>query len=383
MAVRIRLALFSLIACAAGASDVKIVEQIVVKVNGDIITNGELVRSRKELEEALKQQGRNAAQLEAELKAREPNLLRDLVDNLLMVQKAKELGIDVDSDLSKQFAEMQRQARITDREKFQEMVARESGMPFEDFRQQRRERMMAQRLMQQEVGSKITIPRADLQKYYDEHKDEFIRKDRVFLSQIVVSKVGKDPKDIPALEKKAKALVERARQGERFAELARDNSDDEESASTGGQLPPVDIADLNPQLKDIVTKQEKGYVTDPVSADSGFLIFKIEEKHTAGLASFEEVEYEITGRLWEPRFESASRPYLTDLRMQAFLEIREGYTDTGAAPGKDTKWMDAAQLKPETVTKEEVALKVRRKRLLWIAPIPRTRTNDTSTSASN
>ena len=177
--------------------------------------------------------------------------------------------------------------------------------------------------------------------------------------------------------------MERARQGEKFAELARDNSDDPDAASSGGQLPAIDTADLNAQLKDIVTKQERGYVTDPLPVQGGFLIFKIEEKHTAGLASFEEVENEITGKLWEPRFEAASRPYLTDLRMQAFLEIREGYIDSGAAPGKDTKWMDPAQLKPETVTKEEVALKVRRKRLLWLAPIPGTKTNDTSTSASN
>jgi peptidyl-prolyl cis-trans isomerase SurA len=383
MAVRIRLALLSLFAWAAVASDIKVVELIVVKVNGDIITTGELARNRKDLEAALKQQGLNAAQLEAELKAREQNILRDRVDNLLLVQKAKELGLSVDSEVSKRLADMQRQAKITDRDKFQEMVSRESGMPFEDFRQQLRDQMMTQRLVQQEVGSKITIPKADQQKYYDEHKDEFIRKDRVFLSQIAVSTTGKDPKDVPALEKKAKALVERARQGEKFAELARDNSDDPDAAQTGGVLPALDTADLNAQLKDIVSKQERGYVTDPLPVEGGFLIFKIEEKHTAGLASFEEVAEEIMGKLWEPRFEAASRPYLTDLRMQAFLEIREGYVDSGAAPGKDTKWMEAAQLKPETVTKEEVALRVRRKRLLWLAPIPGTKTNDTSTSASN
>ena len=220
------------------ASDVKVVELIVAKVNGDIITTGELVRSRKDLEAGLKQQGMNAAQLEAELKAREPNILRDRVDNLLLVQKAKELGVSVDSDVSKRLAEMQRQAKITDRDKFQEMVSRETGMPFEDFRQQMRDQLMTQRLIQQEVGSKITVPRADQQKYYDEHKGEFIRKDRVFLSQIAVSTTGKDPKEIPALEKKAKDLVERARQGEKFAELARDNSDDPDAAQTGGVFRP-------------------------------------------------------------------------------------------------------------------------------------------------
>jgi parvulin-like peptidyl-prolyl isomerase len=243
--------------------------------------------------------------------------------------------------------------------------------------------MMTQMLLQREVGSKINIPRAELQKYYDGHKDEFIRKDRVFLSKIDVSTVGKDPKEIPALEKKAKSLVERARQGEKFAELARDNSDDSRTAPDGGRLDASDIADLFDQLKDIVLKQDKGYVTDPLPVEGGFLICRIDEKHTAGLASFEEVENDITAKLAQARFATAARPYLTDLRMQAFLEIREGYIDTGAAPGKDTKWMDPAKLKPETVTKEEVALRVRRRRLLWLAPIPGTKTNDTSTSASN
>ena len=383
MAVSIRLALLSFLAWAAMASDVKVVELIVAKVNGDIITTGELVRTRKDLETELMKQGLKGPELEARLKESEPNLLRDRMDSLLLVQKAKEVGLNVDSEVTKQLAEMQRQTKLTDRDKFQELVSRETGMPFEDFRQQMRERMMTQKLMQQEIGSKITIPRSELQAYYNAHNDEFIRKDRVFLSQIVISMVGKDPKEVPALEKKAKSLVERARQGEKFAELARDNSDDTETAAGGGQLPALDIADLNAQLKDIITKQEKGYVTDPIQTPDTFLIFKIEEKHTAGLASFEEVEMEVTGKLWEPRYEAASRPYLTELRAQAFLEIREGYIDTAAAPGKDTKWMDPAQLKPETVTKEEVALKVRRKRLLWLAPMPGTKTNDTSTSASN
>ena len=383
MAVSIRLALLSFLAWALMASDVKVVELIVAKVNGDIITTGELARGRKDLEAELIRQGLQGPELEARLKESEPNLLRDRMDSLLLVQKAKDLGLNVDSEVSKQLADMQRQTKLTDRDKFQELVSRETGMPFEDFRQQLRDRMMSQKLMQQEIGSKIIIPRAELQKYYDDHKDEFIRKDRVFLSQIVVTTAGKDPKEVPALEKKAKSLVERARQAEKFADLARDNSDDPDGAQNGGQLPAIDIADLNPQLKDIVTKQEKGYITDPIQTPDALLIFKIEDKHTAGLASFEEVEMEVTGKLWEPRFEAASRPYLIELRAQAFLELREGYIDTSAAPGKSTKWLDPAQLKPETVTKEEVALKVRRRRLLWIAPIPGTKTNDTSTSASN
>ena len=104
-----------------------------------------------------------------------------------------------------------------------------------------------------------------------------------------------------------------------------------------------------------------------IKTDNGFVIFKLEERHEAGLAPFEEVENEIMERLYIPRMQPKLKEYLTKLREQAFLEIRPGYVDSGAAPGKDTSWKDPAQLKPETTTKEEVAAR-KRKRLLGIIP---------------
>jgi peptidyl-prolyl cis-trans isomerase SurA len=85
------------------------------------------------------------------------------------------------------------------------------------------------------------------------------------------------------------------------------------------------------------------------------------------------VENEIMEKLYQPRIEPALRAYLTKLRMDAFLEIKPGWVDTGAAPGKDTTWTDPAQIKPETVTKEEVAARTRRRRLLALMPVPRSR----------
>jgi hypothetical protein len=131
---------------------------------------------------------------------------------------------------------------------------------------------------------------------------------------------------------------------------------------------------LQPQIADLVFKEDRGFVTDPIRIPNGFLILRVDEKHTAGLASLEEVQNEIQQKLFEPRFEPAVRAYMTKLRMDAFLEIREGFVDSGAAPGKDTRWMDPAQLKPETVTKEEVASRRYRPRLFWVIPMPWVRT---------
>jgi len=102
---------------------------------------------------------------------------------------------------------------------------------------------------------------------------------------------------------------------------------------------------------------------------NGFLILRVDEKHTAGLASLEEVENEITQKLADPLVEPAIRAFLTKLRAEAFLEIREGHQDSAAAPGKDTTWMVHATLKPETVTKEEVVSRRYRPRLLWVIPM--------------
>jgi hypothetical protein len=129
------------------------------------------------------------------------------------------------------------------------------------------------------------------------------------------------------------------------------------------------------QIEDIVFTQKKGYITDPIRMQNGFEILKIEERYEAGQAPFEEVENEIMEKLYTPRMEPKVRQYLTKLRADAFLEIRGGYADSGAAPGKDTAWKDPAQLKPETTTKEEVAARKRRRRLLWAVPIPGTSTS--------
>jgi hypothetical protein len=150
-----------------------------------------------------------------------------------------------------------------------------------------------------------------------------------------------------------------------------------------GELGSFKKGELDPSLEKLVFDQQRNYVTDPIwreAGSKGWLILKVEEQHKAGLASFEEVENEIMEKLYMPKFQPKIREYLTQLRQEAFLEIREGFVDTGAAPGKDTSWSDPAELKPETVTKEEVASQTRRRRFLWLVPIPGTETSPKSSS---
>jgi parvulin-like peptidyl-prolyl isomerase len=369
------------IAPALLAGDTIVVEQIVAKVNGDIVTLSELDQMRKELAAEMQQHGGTPVQIRDAMKEREKDLLRDKIDSLLLVQRGKDLDIKVDTEVSKRMAEVQADAKIADPDKFQQWIKENTGRSYEDFKQDMKNQILTQKVVGQEVGSKISVPHDQIVKYYEEHKSSFIRKEQVFLREILIGVEGRDPAVIAAAEKKAKDVVARARKGERFGDLVRDNSD-ALTAKQGGELPGYAKSDLSPELVTAVWDKTKGYITDPIRVPSGFLILRVEDHFKEGQASLSEVENEIKDQLYMPLFQPKIREYLTDLRRSAFLEIRDGYADTGAAPGKDTRWMDAALLKPETISKEEVSTRKKHKKLLWVMPIPGTETKIDHTSSS-
>jgi parvulin-like peptidyl-prolyl isomerase len=378
-----RLGVFAVVcfAAAAPAADVTVLEEIVAKVNGDIVTRTELQRTSAQVREELERRGAKGEALTQALQERQKDALRDRIDQLLVIQKGRELNISVDAEVTKQVAKVQSDVKIADPDKFSAFVKEQVGMTLEDWKQEMRNTLLFQRVIRQEVGVRVNIPRADLRKYYDEHQKEFMREDRIFLREIFISTEGKDEPGSAAAEKKAKDLVARSRKGERFGDLARDNSDNPATAPNMGELPPYKRDDLRKEIMDLVWDQPRGTVTEPIKLPNGFLILRVEEQHKAGLASFEEVENEITEKLYMDVFQPKIREYLTQLRQESFLEIKPGYADTAAAPGKDTSWSDPLQLRPETVTKEEVAQQApRRKRLLWMVPMPGTQTESISSS---
>jgi parvulin-like peptidyl-prolyl isomerase len=358
---------------AAVAADIRVVEEIAAKVNGDIVTRGELDEQRRELEMVLRQERHmTGMQLAAAVEEGSKNFLREKIDQLLMVQKAKDLNISVDSEVAKRLAEMQVAAKITDPDKFHDYIRDNTGIPFEEYKQKMTDEFLWRRLIGQEVGARISIPEPELRKYYDAHRAEYVRKAQVFLSQILISTEGKTPEQAAAAEANAKNVAARARKGEKFTDLVTAYSDDPETAKAGGSLPPREKGMSLPEIEDFAFKEKKGSVSDPIKIAQGFVILRIDERYEAGQASFDEVKEQIQETLSAPQMDVRVRAYLTKLRQEAFLEIKEGYVDTGAAPGKDTHWHDILQLKPQTTTKEEVAATYKRHKHFLFIPIPGT-----------
>jgi peptidyl-prolyl cis-trans isomerase SurA len=368
----------------AGAADNNpVLEEIVAKVNGDIVTRGEIERTRRNIESELRSsQNLTGVRLQTAVQERDKDILRERIDQLLLVQKGKEMSVNVDSELSRYMADLQRKFNIADPDKFQAFVKEQTGLPYEDYKAEQKNAMVTQRVIRDQVGRSINIPREEMQKYYADHKDDFVRQERVFLRQIIVSTEGKNADGIAAAEKKAKDLTARAKKGEKFPELARDNSDNPTTAQQGGDMGTWQKGQLRKEIEEMIWDKPRGFVTDPIKIQEGLMILKVDEHQKEGLAAYEEVEPEIQDKFYGQQFQPKIRDFLTKLRQDAFLEIKAGWVDTGAAPGKETAWQDPAQLKPETIRKQEVAQTPHFKKLFKIVPVPGTVTERSGTSSS-
>ena len=175
------------------ASDVRVIEEIVAKVNGDIITKGDLDRARQDLEAQLRQKGVASPEFDNAVKQQATDGLRDQIDTLLLVQHGKDLNINVDPDVTKRLAQIQIESKIADPDKFHDFIREQTGMPFEDFKQKIRDQLLTQRVISQEVMGRINVPHSDVEKYYEEHKKDFVREEQVFLSEILISTEGRPP----------------------------------------------------------------------------------------------------------------------------------------------------------------------------------------------
>jgi peptidyl-prolyl cis-trans isomerase SurA len=358
-----------------------VVDQIVAKVNGDIVSQDEMQRLVRERTQELKAQGASGAQLDRAIEELEKNLLRDRIDQLLLVQKGKELNINVDSEISKYVASLRRQSGLSDEEKFRDWVRQQSGMSYEDFQSEAKNSALTREVISSEVGRHIHIDEKEMEDYYNKHQKDFIRDEKVYLSEILISTQNKDAAGSAAAEKKAKQLAEDATKGQRFPDLARDNSD-AATAKDGGSLGGYKKGELTKEIEEAVWTLPKGAVTKPMKLANGFEIFKVDDHTKQGLAPMADVKSEIESVLYGPKMQPKVREYLVSLRLQAFLQVKPGFVDTGAAPGMDTKWQDPAVLKPETVKKADVEQKQRMKRLLWMIPVPGTAVDVNGKSSS-
>jgi peptidyl-prolyl cis-trans isomerase SurA len=311
----------------------QVVEEVVARVNNDAITRGDIEHAKSQLADDMHHDCPTCKpeQIAEKVAAQEKNVLRDLIDSSLLVQRAKDMDINVDTQVVKRLDEIRIDNKIASMEDLEHQVI-QTGVDYEDFKNNIRNQLLQQEVIRREVGSKIILDHADVLKYYEDHKQEFVRPEQVVLREIFVSTEGKTPDEIPALRKKVEGLLERVKNGEDFGELAKRFSDGS-TAKQGGDLGTFERAQLASNLEETVFKMKRNDVTDVLDSKTGFLILQVEQNYPAGQQTEDKVESEIENKIYEQKIQPAMRQYLQTLRSDSYVEVKPGYVDTAGVTG--------------------------------------------------
>jgi len=352
---------------APAFASAQVVEEIIARVNNQIITSSELARSKDQLKEEVKTQAPNDA--DKVYADREKDVLRDLIDQQLLLDKGKDLNITGDTDLIKQLDQMRKEMKLDSMEAL-EKEAEKQGVSWEDFKQQQKNQIITRKVIGEEVGAHIPMTTEEEQKFYDEHKSEMEQPEYVRLSEILVApkavsitpepdpnaaaptapspadeaaKQAAEEAALSAAEAKANDLLKQIRAGADFEEIAKKYSDGP-SAADGGALGMFKRGQLAKQLEDTTFAMKPGEVTDVIRAKQGYVILKVLDHQQAGVPPMKDVLPKIQDALYYEKLQPALRTYLTKLREDAYIDIKPGYIDTGASPNQ-TKPIETASAK--------------------------------------
>jgi peptidyl-prolyl cis-trans isomerase SurA len=307
------------------------VEQIIARVNDQIITSADYERAEKELDQEERQRG--ATMQEASDARRD--LLRNLIDQQLWLSKGKELGITGETELINRLNDIRKQYNLNSLEDL-EKAAKEQGVSYEDFKQNIRNGIITQDVMRQEVGNKIQITPGEVERYYEAHKQDYSAPESVNLSEILISTGNDEAADaakVAAAQAKANDVETKLQAGGDFTQLARSFSDGP-TASSGGDLGQFKRGALAKVLEDKVFPLKVGGFTEPIQTKQGFIILKVTAHNAGGPQPYKNVEQDVEQAYFMGKMEPAIRDYLTKMRDESYIEIKPGYVDTGASPNE-------------------------------------------------
>ena len=311
----------------------EIIEQVLVKVNGDIITKTELesrqiaalrLRVNQDIDPATL---KNDEQLRKVLAEVTPRILVEAIDELLMVQLAKERGYRLrDEQFKEWLSALRKEQNLEDDQKFQSALKQE-GMTIDDLRKQVERSFMITQVQREEVGSKLTITEEEARQYYLAHPQEFTEAANVTLREILVEtptttqqgqrgiNVGQDDD----MQARAAAIRARIMAGEDFGKVAAEVSD-APSKANGGLIGPITVTELSEPLQKLLKTMKPGQVTPPIRVARGYQILKLETLKEASLQSFDDVRDLVAERVHADRQRQEVRRFLARVRGQAIIE---------------------------------------------------------------
>jgi peptidyl-prolyl cis-trans isomerase SurA len=335
------------------------VEEIIARVNDQIITRSDFDRAQTELD----QEGRQRGATRQEIFEGHKDLLRNLIDQQLWLAKGKELGITGETELVNRLNDLRKQYNLATMEDL-EKAAKDQGVSFEDFKASIRNGLITQEVMRDQVGRKISATPGEVQRFFEEHKQEYVQPESVKLSEILVSTgtpaaagaaaapQTDDAQKLADAKTKVDDLEARLHAGGDFTQLARSFSDGPTAAS-GGDLGQYKRGQLDKLFEEKTFGLKTGEYTEPIRTKQGFVILKVVQHVSGGVPEFKDVEPDVENSYYMSKMEPAVRAYLTKLRDEAAIYLKPGYEDSGASAGERHPSITFSAYTPPTSKKKK------------------------------
>jgi parvulin-like peptidyl-prolyl isomerase len=319
-----------------------VIEQVLVKVNGDIVTKTEfeqrqvqMLRQRPEFANASPE----SEELRKAIAEITPELILNAVDELLLLQRGREQGWAMgDEQFNNIIANIRKENNITTDEQFQAALKQE-GLTLAELRQSLEKQMLISRVQQQDVMSKIAVTEDESKAYYEKHRQQFTTPSSITLREILIE-VPKTEQGINAAQddearEKAEGIRKRLLAGEPFPRLAADLSD-APSKANGGLIGPFNSTDLAQPLLDRLKAMKPGDITEVTRSNRGYQILKLESRSEEKVLSFEEARQQISDAVAEEKRRGEMQKYVERLRELATItwrneELKKAYEQALAA----------------------------------------------------
>ena len=328
----------------------EVIEQILVKVNGEILTKSDL-ESRQI--QALRDPSlgidperlKTDAGMQTALREVTPRILTDAIDEMLLLQRGRELGYRVtDDQFAKTVEEIKKQNKIESQEQFESALASE-GMTIEQFRRMFERNVIVQQVVRSEVNSRVQLTEQEAKEYYAANPAEFTPPPTVTLREIFIA-VAAEPRDggvsfsvasDEAAATRAREARDRVLKGEPFEKLVEEISE-AGSKANGGLIGPIVRNELAPALQKVLEGMKAGDISEPIRTPRGYQVIKLETASAPVPAPYDEVRDLIADKVAEAKSTGERRKLIDRLRTQALIEwknaeLKKLYDDHVATRG--------------------------------------------------
>ena len=316
------------LATTARAQEPELVNEIVARVNNDIITRNDYLGALEAFKEELKRQmqGKSDAEVNAEFERLKPTVLDMMIEDLLLEQKAKELGIDVEAEVNQQMMQIAKDSGFKTLSEL-EQAMRNQGVDPENARANLRRRLQQQYVVQREVLVPIYQRLSEKEKrdFYEKNKKQLEVPGEVTLSEIFIPLEGHTATEV---EQRARRVVAELRAGGSFSEAVKTNTPvTRASRSVDGKIGTFKPNELREEMAAAISSLKAGEITEPIRMQDGFMILRVDARKDTAVRPYEdkEVQEMVARAATMERAEDARKQYLKKLREEAFIDIAKGY----------------------------------------------------------